>query len=192
MNCPKCSHEQSRVIDLKRKLDGLRRGRICAGCGHKFNTLERVEVWDPTLHGYVAPGEERPALAVVPSPPAVTHKKAAAAGRHEASLKEECLSFVSPEARQLLVQWWNESRKSKHGAKATWTRAAWEASVQRVANMPTDLQLALCRAGVEHGWQALKLDYIKDELTKPTAAGRPMPKDPAMLAALESWPKQTA
>jgi hypothetical protein len=188
MNCPKCNHEQSRVIDLKRKPDGLRRGRVCAGCGHKFNTLERVEIWDPTLHGYVAPGEGRPALAVVPAPPAAAPKKVASA-RHEASPGEDCLSFVSPEARLLLVQWWNESRKSKHRANATWTRAAWEASVQRVANLPTDLQLALCRAGVEHGWQALKLDYIKDELAKPTAAGRPMPKDPSMRAALESWPK---
>lgn len=189
MNCPKCNHEQSRVIDLKRKSDGLRRGRICAGCGHKFNTLERVEIWDPTLHGYVAPGEGRPALEVVPDHFVEPTKKVAATARHEASVDEECVSFVSPEARLLLVQWWNESRKSKHGAKATWTRAAWEASVQRVSSMPTDMQLALCRAGVEHGWQALKLDYIKDELAKPTAAGRPMPKDPSMRAALESWPK---
>lgn len=199
MNCPKCNHEQSRVIDLKRKSDGLRRGRICAGCGHKFNTLERIEIWDPTLHGYVAPVDERDPVVkafaemggnvVRLDHVGEPNKKVAATARHQASVDEECVSFVSPEARLLLVQWWNESRKSKHGAKATWTRAAWEASVQRVANMPTDLQLALCRAGVEHGWQALKLDYIKDELAKPTAAGRPMPKDPSMRAALESWPK---
>lgn len=189
MNCPKCSHEQSRVIDIKRKPDGLRRGRICSACGYKFNTLERVEVWDAALHGYVSPTESVPALAVVPSHVVEVPKKVAATARHQASLDEDCLVNVCAEAQPLLVQWWNESRKSKHGAKATWTRAAWEASVQRVANMPTDLQLALCRAGVEHGWQALKLDYIKDELAKPTAAGRPMPKDPSMRAALESWPK---
>jgi hypothetical protein len=52
--------------------------------------------------------------------------------------------------------------------------------------------MLLAQAGVEHGWQALKPEYIKDELVRPTAAGRPMPKDPAMLAALEQWPSQTA
>jgi hypothetical protein len=50
----------------------------------------------------------------------------------------------------------------------------------------------LALAGVEHGWQALKPEYLKQELAKPTASGRPMPKDPAMLAALEQWPEQTA
>lgn len=49
-------------------------------------------------------------------------------------------------------------------------------------------QVALCAAGVEHGWQTTKPDYLKNELAKPTALGRPMPKDPAMLAALEQWP----
>jgi hypothetical protein len=187
MNCPKCRHDQSRVVDIKRKPDGLRRGRICVECGHKFSTLERVEVWDRTVQGYAPPLP--PPLAVVPDHFVEPTKKVAATARHQAAADEECLSYVTPDARPLLVQWWNESRKSKHRANATWTRAAWEASVQRVSNMPTDMQLALCRAGVEHGWQALKLDYIKDELAKPTAAGRPMPKDPAMRAALESWPK---
>ncbi|MEN9768179.1 MAG: uncultured phage MedDCM-OCT-S38-C3 [Cyanobacteriota bacterium] len=187
MNCPHCNHDKSRVTETRSAGEADRRIRLCQGCGRTFQTLERVCVYAGRAAGYIE-ASPPPILEVVPDPePAPVRARATA--RHEASPEEQCLSFVSPEARLLLVQWWNESRKSKHRANATWTRAAWEASVQRVANLPTDLQLTLCRAGVEHGWQALKLDYIKDELAKPTAAGRPMPKDPSMRAALESWPK---
>ena len=192
MNCPKCSHEQSRVVDLKRKPDGLRRGRICSACGYKFSTLERIEVWDSALHGYVSPIEGVPALSLVPNHAVEAPKRVAATARHQASLDEGCLVNVCAEAQPLLVQWWNESRKSKHRANATWTKAAWEASVQRVSALPSWQQVLLAQAGVEHGWQALKPEYLKEELAKPTGQGRPMPKDPAMLAALESWPKQTA
>ena len=190
MKCPHCGHDKSRVTETRAGEDADRRVRLCRKCGKTFMTLERICVWAGQKAGYMELGQP-PVLTVVSDQAGAAPRKIAAA-RHEASPDEDCLAFVSPEARLLLVQWWNESRKSKHRANATWTQAAWEASVQRVANMPTDLQLALCRAGVEHGWQALKLDYIKDELAKPTAAGRPMPKDPAMRAALESWPKQTA
>ena len=192
MNCPSCDHTQSRVIETIRVRDGLRRHRICSKCRHKFSTLEQVALWDPTLNGYVSVVEERPALAVVPDHSAAAPKKVAATGRHQASLDDDCLVNVCAEAQLLMVQWWNESRKSKHRANATWTKAAWEASVQRVAALPKWQQMLLAHAGVEHGWQALKPEYLKDELAKPTGQGRPMPKDPAMLAALESWPKQTA
>jgi hypothetical protein len=191
MNCPSCGHIQSRVIDTQRKRDGLRRHRVCSQCGHRYQTLERIELWDPAVHSYVA-SDQRPALAVVPDHVVEVPKKVAATARHQASLDEDCLVNVCAEVQLLLVQWWNESRKSKHRANATWTKAAWEASVQRVSALPHWQQMLLAQAGVEHGWQALKTDYLKQELAKPTGEGRPMPKDPAMLAALESWPKQTA
>lgn len=191
MNCPSCGHIQSRVIDTQRKRDGLRRHRVCSQCGHRYQTLERIELWDPAVHSYVA-SEQRPALAVVPDHAVEVPKKVAATARHQASLDDDYLVNVCAEAQPLLVQWWNESRKSKHRANATWTKAAWEASVQRVSALPSWQQVLLANAGVEHGWQALKPEYLKEELAKPTGQGRPMPKDPAMLAALESWPKQTA
>jgi hypothetical protein len=191
MNCPSCGHIQSRVIDTQRKRDGLRRHRVCSQCGHRYQTLERIELWDPAVHSYVA-SEQRPALAVVPDHAVEVPKKVAATARHQASLDDDYLVNVCAEAQPLLVQWWNESRKSKHRANATWTKAAWEASVQRVAKLPNWQQVLLCAAGVEHGWQALKPEYLKEELAKPTGQGRPMPKDPAMLAALESWPKAAA
>ena len=189
MNCPHCNHDKSRVTETRARAEADRRIRLCQGCGKTFLTLERVGVYAGRAAGYIdgAPPPP-PILEVVPDHIPAATKKVAATARHQASPEEVCLSFVTPEVRLLLVQWWNESRRSKHGAKATWTLAAWQASVQRVANLPSNLQLALCQAGVEHGWQALKLEYIKDELAKPTAAGRPMPKDPSMRAALESWP----
>jgi hypothetical protein len=105
-------------------------------------------------------------------------KKVALTTRYQAHLREDRLFHICDEAQPLIVQWWNESRKSRHGVKATWTEAAWKASVYRVANLPECQQVLLCKAGVEHGWQALKPEYLKDELAKPTGDGRPMPKDP--------------
>lgn len=194
MNCPSCDHTQSRVIETIRVPAGLRRHRICSECRHGFSTLEQVALWDRTIHSYVTErGRSLTApLEVVPGLGGAPAKRAAVAARYQATLDDDGLVNVCAEAQPLLLQWWNESRKSKHRANATWTKAAWEASVQRVSALPSWQQVLLAQAGVEHGWQALKTDYLKQELTKPTGEGRPMPKDKAMLAALESWPKQTA
>lgn len=190
MNCPTCNHHNTRVTDTVRVADGIRRYRTCRKCAHRFATLERIETWDNSTGMYVpteipvAPA----ALAVVPDP--IPRPKAAA--RFMPEPEDQALDNVVLEAQPLLLQWWNESRKSKHKGNATWTVAAWEASVRRVAALPADQQMLLAQAGVEHGWQTLKRDYIKDELARPTATGRPMPKDPAMRAALDQWPSQTA
>ena len=195
MNCPKCGNESSRIIETIRVAQGLRRHRICNNkrCRHKFRTLERIEEWDHVIRNYVAAPIDAPAK----QPSNVIQlqqqeQKVAASKRYAASLGEDCLVNVCSEAQPLVVQWWNESRRSKHGSKATWTETAWQSSVFRVSKLPAWQQVLLARAGVEHGWQALKPEYIKDELAQPTAAGRPMPKDPAMRAALEQWPEQTA
>lgn len=200
MNCPHCGHDKSRVTDTRPRAAADLRYRICLGCGRKFSTLETVCVYAGRQTGHVS---ATPPVAVDFGPPEpqsgpdLPLRPRPQIGRYKATLDDERLGYVTPDARSLLVQWWNEARWSKHKAKATWTETAWEASVQRVANMPTDLQLALCSAGVEHGWQALKLEYLDGQgkgrvQPAPTAAGRPMPKDPAMLAALEQWPSQTA
>jgi hypothetical protein len=195
MNCPKCGGTSNRILDTIRVREGIRRHRICNGkrCRHKFATLERIEEWDPGIQSYVAVAPDQPA----PLAPVIRLQQdrpaaAAKTQRHAASLDEDCLVNVCSEAQPLLVEWWNVSRKSKHGAKAAWSEAAWLSSVARVAKLPAWQQVLLARAGVEHGWQTLKPEYMKDELTAPTAQGRPMPKDPAMLAALEQWPSQTA
>lgn len=191
MNCPHCNHDKSRVSETRAGSEADRRIRQCQGCGRTFQTLERVCVYAGRAAGYIDAAPPPP-LQLVPNHVVEVPKKVAATARHQASLDDDYLVNVCAEAQPLLVQWWNESRKSKHRANATWTKAAWEASVQRVSALPSWQQVLLAHAGVEHGWQALKPEYLKEELAKPTGQGRPMPKDPAMLAALESWPKQTA
>ena len=196
MKCPHCGHEKSRVTETRAGDDSDRRWRLCLGCARTFATFERVAIYAGRAAGYVElgapPPPPPPPLEVVPDHIPEPTKKVASTARYQASLDEDCLVNVCAEAQLLLVQWWNESRKSKHRANATWTKAAWEASVQRVASLPKWQQMLLAHAGVEHGWQALKPEYLKDELAKPTGDGRPMPKDPAMLAALESWPDKAA
>lgn len=45
MQCPKCHHQNSRVIDSRQADDGraIRRRRECENCGQRFTTFERVE-----------------------------------------------------------------------------------------------------------------------------------------------------
>lgn len=196
MKCPHCGHEKSRVSDTRTRPEADLRYRRCAHCGKAFTTLETVCVYAGRGRGFVAdqintPQDFGPPLQVVPDPvPAAAKAKPTA--RYVAALNTESLDAVSPDVQLLLVEWWNVARRSKHGQKATWTEAAWKASVGRVAALPIDQQLALAAAGVEHGWQALKIDYLDNGSARtaalPTATGRPMPKDPAMLAALDQWP----
>jgi len=39
------------------------------------------------------------------------------------------LGQIIEDARYALVEWWNESRYSKHGKKAAWTEKAWLSNV---------------------------------------------------------------
>src|SRR5699024_5579937 len=45
MHCPKCHHNNSRVIDSRQTDDGrtIRRRRECENCGYRFTTFERIE-----------------------------------------------------------------------------------------------------------------------------------------------------
>lgn len=45
MKCPKCGHEDSKVIDSRPSDDvlSIRRRRECFICGHRFTTYERIE-----------------------------------------------------------------------------------------------------------------------------------------------------
>lgn len=51
MNCPVCSHEDTRVIDSRVSADktGIRRRRECSKCGFRFSTLEEMELLDVTV-----------------------------------------------------------------------------------------------------------------------------------------------
>ena len=45
MRCPRCNHNNSRVIDSRQTDDGraIRRRRECESCGFRFTTFERIE-----------------------------------------------------------------------------------------------------------------------------------------------------
>ncbi len=44
MRCPKCDHQDDKVIDSRavRNGDAIRRRRVCLKCGHRFTTYEEV------------------------------------------------------------------------------------------------------------------------------------------------------
>ena len=43
MRCPYCDHAESRVIDSRDAVDGIRRRRECSLCGLRFTTYERIQ-----------------------------------------------------------------------------------------------------------------------------------------------------
>jgi hypothetical protein len=188
MRCPHCGHERSRVMETRAGDDADRRIRMCRKCGRHFSTLERVAIYAGRENGGYVEVAQLPSLQVVPPLPEQPQTaKVTKAARYQALQDEPSLEGICLPVCDLLVQWWNESRWSKHKGKATWTRAAWEASVRRVAALPPALQRQLAEAGVEHGWQSLKVEYL-DRSAKAAAAGpHPMPTDPAMREALASW-----
>lgn len=51
MRCPYCSHPETQVKDSRASEDGtsIRRRRVCAGCGSRFTTLERISLRDLTV-----------------------------------------------------------------------------------------------------------------------------------------------
>jgi hypothetical protein len=135
-----------------------------------------------------------PPLAVVPDPPAKKQRAAAAFWPVTPDQAGEDLRRLPSELQEDILRWWNESRRSKWGSKASWTERAFSLSVNRViafaSGYPKTARL-MVEGGIEHGWQALKPEYLQGgaPLSASTANGAgPMPKDPAMLSALEPWP----
>lgn len=44
MRCPKCSHQEDKVIDSRAANNGavIRRRRMCLGCGYRYTTYEEI------------------------------------------------------------------------------------------------------------------------------------------------------
>ncbi len=177
MKCPNCGDEKSRVLETRKEHDRDKRIRICSACSTKFTTLEVVVVFAGKAAGYTEVKPIELSTSDVPKVP----------GRYVARETDECLMGCCPQARGKLVQWWNESRWSKHKAKATWTKAAFDSSVGRVAGLPAYQQEILASAGIESGWQTLKREYLSNEEQRQEGSRSLAPKDLAMRNAIDQW-----
>lgn len=105
------------------------------------------------------------------------------------------LSGLPTRIQDDMLSWWNEARRSKHGPRCTWTRAAWLLSLRRVIALWRDapdsgLAEAMVEGGIEHGWMALKTEYVQPS---PSAQARSQwrppapPRDLSMQSAIASW-----
>ena len=176
MNCPHCGHGKSRVLETR----GDRRVRQCGKCLKDYSTYECLAAFAGKKAGWIhesPPAEEAP---VKPNYKGLTPNT-----KEWWPVTPEYVSALDPELGELLLCWWNESRRQKHGKKATWTSNAWASNVKRVQEMPLKKGLALARRGVETGWQALLEKYMEGETSADD--GTVTPTNPAMRAALEAW-----
>lgn len=189
VNCPHCNHPDSRVSETRANPDHDRRIRICRGCGKTFTTFERVAVYAGRAAGWFESSAE-PEAEGDPEPAEVKPVRRKALERFVAQPADPLLEPFEPEVCEALLSWWNESRLSKHGPKAAWTENAWKQNILRLAALPNWKQLVLAQAGVEHGWQALKPEYLKDVPPPPTSGLQP--KSSAMQAAIEQWNTRAA
>lgn len=179
MRCPKCNLTNNFVLEAKRctvasNEDALKRKRVCKNCSTRWTTTERVDKWDFELQqwtGHAEP-EPEPQLPKVSEPVVVRARSqpqpAKPAAFHPVTIEQTAgvLLGIPADVCLLLVEWWNSSRRSKHGAQATWTERAFTMSVDRVKKLPHWQQVLLVTAGVEHGWQALNPSYCKDLLAQ--------------------------
>lgn len=193
MKCPHCKHPRNRVLETRENLseNAIRRRHACRGCGKSFTSMQRIEAFED--------GAWQPAaLAAVPDPqpaqvvPVAPRKRAASPAPdrlHPLTGDEE---FLQPFCLHLptalfldLLRWWNESRWGKHRTQATWTQAAFTLSANRISDLVGQGQAHTARAlvdgGIEHGWQALKPEYLRGTVTANTAAATPA-GDPAAAA----------
>jgi hypothetical protein len=177
--------------------NAVRRRHACRGCGKSFTTIQRIEAfqdgaWQPVP------------LAAVPDPkpatlaPVAPRRRAAAAERlHPISGDEPWLKRwdLPPALMADLLRWWNESRWGKHRLAATWTQAAFTLSANRVGTLCQQGMhwnaRALVEAGVEHGWQALKPEYLRGIASAAPPAAAPA-GDPAAAAIRDMLEKADA
>ena len=198
MNCPECGHPKSTVIETRAAGSVTRRTRVCRACGKSFATLERLCVYVGRERGWIedslsdqdadesvrnAEPDVEPEQDEEPQPKSKAPKRPP---QFVADVDLPELRVIIEEAKYDLVEWWNESRFSKHGKKATWTEKAWRSNVERLQKLPHWKQVMLAKAGVENGWQALKWEYLGVNVEAPAELG-PQPKNTAAQEAIARW-----
>jgi len=193
MNCPHCQHPHNRVLETRDSQgeNAIRRRHACRGCGKAFTTVQRIEVYHDGAWLPVP-------LAVVPDPqpappaPAAPRRRAASPAPdrlHPLTGDEDFLkafwTHLPADLATGLLTWWNDSRWDKHRTQATWTQAAFTLSANRVNLLCQQGQhhtaRALVEAGIEHGWQALKPEYLRGIASAAPPAAAPA-GDPAAAA----------
>jgi hypothetical protein len=210
MKCPQCKQPGIRVTDTIDKGDHRRRYYMCPSCGARSITIERFAVFMSTAVGYAeAPvdlSDLQPHEPPAPAAPAVTADDLGPGVKHKSIFPRYSNFFpicertierhvpdlrksICSEAIPLLIQWWNNSRKAKHGKKAVWTLTAFVASAERVAALPPGEQVRLCKAGVEYGWMALKVEYIggQADLGAKQSSGLRNPASQEALRGVQAW-----
>ena len=65
-----------------------------------------------------------------------------------------------------VLDWWNESRRSKHGSRCVWTQKAFAQSCRRLANLPHWQQRLLIDKAVENGWMGLDVSFVEKEIQR--------------------------
>ena len=179
MRCPECDSTSNLATETKRATvaslqDAFKRRRICRDCGAQWTTTERIDKWDFDLKqwtGHAGPDPE-PRLPKVSEQTVVRTRprpqRAKPAAFHPVALEQAAgvLLGIPADVCLMVLEWWNNSRRSKHGASATWTEKAFTMSVDRVKKLPHGQQVMLAQAGVEHGWQSLNPSYCKDLLAQ--------------------------
>ena len=174
MKCPSCGSFRTYCRTTQRCTinspeDALRRNRVCHECNHKWSTTERVDEWDRQTKSWKghSPGPQLPPSSMT-SKRSRSPKAAKPAAFYPVGMADaaDILVGIPPTIAADFLEWWNSSRRSKHGPRAAWTRRAFIQSAQRVKDLPEWAQTLLVNAGIEHGWQALQSSYIQGALDK--------------------------
>ena len=176
MNCPHCGHAKSRVLETR----GDRRVRQCGKCLKDFSTYECLAAFAGKKAGWIheaPPMEEAP---VEPNFLGITK-----GSKEWYPVTPDLVADLDAELGELLIAWWNESRRKKNKERAVWTERAWNSNLKRVKGLPLKKGLALARRGVESGWQSLQEKWLEGETIADD--GTVTPTNPAMRAALEAW-----
>ena len=192
MRCPKCNLTSNFVIETKRCTvifteDSLKRRRVCKSCATRWTTTEVIGLFDNRMGEWTGRAEpELPKVDPVVRTREPRQSRPAASKFHPIALEQvaDILLGIPGDVCQLLLEWWNDSRRSKHGASAAWTEKAFTMSVERVKKLVHWQQVVLTNAGIEHGWQALNPSYCKDLLAKPPRQGGFTPQSQGLAGAL--------
>jgi hypothetical protein len=189
MRCEKCGSTSNLTLETRRVSfqspdDGLKRKRLCRSCGHEWITTERVDRFDRRLKQWDGHPADRAQATARPRARRARQKKPAAFWPVTMEQAADDLLGIPADVGSTFLEWWNNSRRSKHASGAAWTQAAFRGSANRVKALPHWQQAILVQAGVEHGWQALYPSYIKERLMQQQRGAGWRPQSAGLAGAL--------